>query len=69
MTPIFTQFELSITLLLKILGGRMHGPSSPPQILGDRPPSPPLSLRPCAHQDLTDPVVHSVRLRTYTSSA
>ena len=26
--------------------GRMHGPS-PPQISGDRPPSPPLSLRPC----------------------
>src|SRR6218665_1282956 len=28
------------TLLLKIVGGPMHGPS-PPQILGDRPPSPP----------------------------
>ena len=28
------------TLLLKILGGRMHGPSPPPQILGDRPQSP-----------------------------
>ena len=34
------------TLLLKILGGRMHGPS-PPQYLGDRPPSPPIGLRPC----------------------
>jgi len=33
------------TLLLKILGGRMHGPS-PPQILGDRPPPVPLGLRP-----------------------
>src|SRR6218665_4029467 len=31
------------TLLLKILGGPMHGPSPPPQILGDRPPSPPRS--------------------------
>ena len=28
------------TLLLKILGERMHGPSPPPQILGDRPLSP-----------------------------
>src|SRR6218665_1515828 len=34
-----------ITLLLEILGRRMHGPSPPPQILGDRPPAP-LSLRP-----------------------
>ena len=33
-----------ITLLLEILGGRMHGPS-PPQWLGDCPPVP-LSLRP-----------------------
>src|SRR6218665_3986665 len=32
------------TLLLKILGGRMHGPS-PPQILGTVPPVP-LGLRP-----------------------
>src|SRR6218665_115736 len=30
------------TLLPKILGGRMHGPS-PPQIWGERPPSPPRS--------------------------
>src|SRR6218665_3939642 len=36
-----------ITLLLQILGGRMHGPS-PPQILGDRPPSPPRSPSLCA---------------------
>src|SRR6218665_1778117 len=31
-----------ITLLLEILGGRMHGPS-PPQILGGRLPVPPKS--------------------------
>src|SRR6218665_3238642 len=41
------------TLLLKILGRRMHGPS-PPQILGDRPPrSPPLVAPP--HYDDNHP--------------
>src|SRR6218665_983009 len=36
------------TLLLKILGGPMHGPSPPPQIFwGTVPPSPLLGLRPC----------------------
>src|SRR6218665_1538070 len=34
------------TLLLKILGGRMHGPSPHLKFLGDRPPVP-LSFRPC----------------------
>src|SRR6218665_3180025 len=34
---------LPITLLLQILGGRIHGPS-PPQILGGPSPSPPKSL-------------------------
>ena len=34
--------------LLKILGGPMHGPSPPPQILGGGPSPPfPLGLRPC----------------------
>ena|SRR6218665_904368 len=31
-----------VTVLLEIFGGRMHRPS-PPQILGNRPPSPPKS--------------------------
>src|SRR6218665_293861 len=48
-TPIFllsSSFRAHpTTLLLKILGGQMHGPS-PPQILGDRPQSS-LGLRPC----------------------
>src|SRR6218665_3242465 len=42
----FTLFILSrtsATLLLKILGGPMHGPSPTSNILGDRPPSPPRS--------------------------
>jgi len=40
----FTQFVLClnpITVLLEILGGRMHGPSHPPQIWVDRPLPPP----------------------------
>src|SRR6218665_3568015 len=37
------------TLLLKILGGRMHGPSPPPQILGGPSPQFPLGLRPCMY--------------------
>ena len=38
------------TLLLKILVGRMHGPSSHLRFWGDRPPSSPLhvGLRPCS---------------------
>ena len=43
--PFFTQFVFHthpITLLLEVLGERMHGPSPSPQIFwGDRPPSPP----------------------------
>src|SRR6218665_496144 len=38
------------TLLLKILGGRMYGPSPTSNFWGDRPPIPPfVGLRPC-HQ-------------------
>ena len=40
-----TFFSHFITLLLQILGGRMHGPS-PPQILRGTVPLSPLSLRP-----------------------
>src|SRR6218665_1189136 len=40
------------TLLLKILGGRMYGPS-PPQFLGVPSPSPPLGLRRCLQQSNT----------------
>ena len=45
LTPSFTLFMLSrasdnTSLLLKVLGERMHGPSLPPQILGDHPPVP-----------------------------
>src|SRR6218665_2720932 len=36
------------TLLLKILGGRMHGPSPHLKFWGDRPPVP-LGLLPCAY--------------------
>src|SRR6218665_896342 len=48
--PLFLLFSYfcahPTTLLLKILGGRMHGSPSPPQTLGDRPPVP-LGFRPC----------------------
>src|SRR6218665_736607 len=48
MTPFFTLFVLSrafdnTSLLLKIFGRRMHGPSPTSHLLGDRPPSPPRS--------------------------
>src|SRR6218665_1096569 len=47
-TPFFTLFILSrtsaTTLLLKILGGPMHGLSPTSNFWGDRPPSPPLGL-------------------------
>ena len=53
-TPFFTLFTLSrasdnITSL-NIEGGPMYGPSSPPQILGDRPYKSPLGLRPCVRE-------------------
>src|SRR6218665_1912801 len=41
------------TLLLKILGGRMHGSSPHLKVLGDRPPVP-LGLRPCNRPTFVD---------------
>src|SRR6218665_2865536 len=51
-TYLFTLFKLSrpshnTSLLLKILGGPMHGPSPNLKFWGDRPLSPPIGLRPC----------------------
>src|SRR6218665_689799 len=44
-TPIFSSLQafapIPQTILLKILGGPMHGPSPTSNFLGDRPPSPP----------------------------
>src|SRR6218665_4091533 len=37
-----------ITLLLEILGGRMHGPFPHLKFWGDRPPVLPIGLRPCS---------------------
>src|SRR6218665_997040 len=53
-----------ITLLLEILGGRMHRPS-PPQILGDRPSSPPSKSPPMGLMltDLNIGFAYTVRKR------
>src|SRR6218665_3183066 len=50
-TPFFTLFVLSrasdtTSLLLKLLGGRMNGPSPPQFFLGETFPQSPLGLRP-----------------------
>src|SRR6218665_2711992 len=41
------------TLLLKILGGRMHGPSSHLNFFGVAVPPVPLGLRPCIYLNIT----------------
>src|SRR6218665_640362 len=46
------------TLLLKILGGRMHGPS-PPQTLGGPSPQSPLGFRPCMSCFMTIIIQHT----------
>jgi|SRR6218665_645034 len=52
MTPFFTLFVLSRAsdniILLKILGGRMHGPSPHLKFLGGPSPQSPLGFRPWA---------------------
>src|SRR6218665_2892668 len=52
------------TLLLKILGGPMHGPSPPQIFLGDRPPAP-LGLRPCQGSLL--PEVATLKVRYWST--
>src|SRR6218665_1624026 len=51
--PSFSDFtSIRQTLLLKILGGRMHGPSPTSNFWGTVPPAP-LGLRPCLCVNIT----------------